>query len=203
MQLPVPGSSGDGHRLGDIADVFTGKALSRSRFTAEGPRMLKVGDLSGSMISWRDRPNCRVSVAWFEKNRHFSLQVGDICLTAAAHRPRYIGLKVDLVDVVPAEGAIPSAEVLVIRLRPGSPVAPEVLLHYLRGSAGYEAVQSLVRGSTAHLYPKDVAELLVPLSRAVAGQGPDYGCLLASSGPLPRVSRSGGSWSGDLLRWSE
>lgn len=157
-----PGGSEATWRLGEMAEVFVGRNPGRSEYCKDGPRLLKVGDLSGQVTPWRDRKRNRVSRAWFEKNRRLALRSGDVCLTAAAHRPRYIGLKVDLVDAVPIEGAIPSGEVLVIRPKDDAPVTAELLLYWLRSASGYGCLQRLVRGSTGHLYPADVRELRIP-----------------------------------------
>jgi hypothetical protein len=113
------------------------------------------------MLSWGRRKRSIVTEDFFNKAGERALQVGDICLTAAAHKPRYIGLKVDLVADLPEFGAVPSAELLVIRSKDHSKLPPESLLFFLRSSEGYEQIQSMVRGSTAHLYPGDLTELQV------------------------------------------
>ena len=158
-----PSETGNGElRLGDIAEVFRGKNPSRDAYVGSGPFLLKVGSLSGSFVSWRDRQRTRVPRAWFEKSPARHLMAGDICLTASAHKASYIGQKVDLIDDVPVDGAMASAEVITIRLRCDAPISPVALLYYLRSTHGYEQIQRMVRGSTAHLYPKDLVELLVP-----------------------------------------
>ena len=152
----------DGVRLGDVAEVFVGKNPSRAQYTPDGPWLLKVGDLAGSVVPWRTRPNNRVSEAWFKKQSRVHLRVGDICLTAAGHRPKYVGLKVDLVDHVPPEGAAPSGEVMAIRLRPETRIEPEQLLFFLRSGRGYRSIQDLVRGSSGHLYADDLSRMRLP-----------------------------------------
>lgn len=149
-------------RLGDVAEIIRGKNPPSSYYCNEGPLLLKVGDLAGSFVSWRGRERNHVPIEWYEKQKALHLQANDICLTAAAHRPRYIGLKVDLLDAVPECGAMPSGEVIAIRLSAESGIDPAALLFYLRGAEGYGQVQEIVRGSTGHLYPKDLAELRVP-----------------------------------------
>ncbi len=167
FHMPVPSISPLDHRqtviLGDIAEVFTGRTLGRTEYADSGPRLLKVGDLSGSFISWRPRKRSFVPPLVYERSTRARLRLGDVCLTSAAHKPRYIGLKVDLVDELPAEGAMASAEVLVIRVRDDAAVTPEQVLFHLRSQAGYEQLQDLVRGSTAHIYPRDVEGLVMPL----------------------------------------
>lgn len=152
----------DGVTLGELAEIFVGKNPARTHYAADGPWLLKVGDLAGSVVPWRPRAKNRVAPAWFYKQRRIHLRTGDICLTAAGHRPKYIGLKVDLIDEVPPEGAAPSGEVMVIRLRQDNQIEPEQLLFYLRSENGYGSIQELVRGSTGHLYAGDLAEMRVP-----------------------------------------
>lgn len=151
-----------GVRLSDIAEIFVGKNPARAQYMPDGPWLLKVGDLAGSIVPWRTRPNNRVSIAWFKKQERVHLRVGDICLTAAGHRPKYIGLKVDLIDHIPPEGALPSGEVMVIRLRPDTRIEPEQLLFFLRSERGYRSIQELVRGSSGHLYADDLSEMRLP-----------------------------------------
>lgn len=148
--------------LAQFADVFIGKNPPASAYGTSGAWLLKVGDLAGSMVSWRTRKKNRVSTEWFAKYERLHLQPGDICLTAAGHKARYIGLKVDLLDYVPPEGAIASGEVMVIRLHQSSSIQPEQLLFYLRSATGYEKIQDLVRGSTGHLYAADLGTIQIP-----------------------------------------
>ena len=152
----------DSLRLGDVAEIFRGKNPPPGSYSSTGPILLKVGDLAGSLVSWRSRERNHVPAKWFEAQAAWHLRRGDICLTAAAHRPRYIGLKVDLLDEVPGCGAMPSGEVMVVRLRDGGGIEPALLLAYLRGAEGYGQMQEIVRGSTGHLYPRDLADLRLP-----------------------------------------
>ena len=152
--------------LGDIADVFTGRNPGPSDYAASGPFVLKVGNLRGGFIDWADRKKSHITGAVYDKHPKYHLQPGDVCLTAAAHRHRYIGLKADLVCELPETGAVPSAEVMVIRLRDGAPLRPEELLFHLRSETGYQSIQAMIRGSTAHLYASDMAHLKVPASAA-------------------------------------
>lgn len=158
-------------RLGDIADVFSGRTPSRDSYEENGPLVLKVGDLSSSFVDWRPRARNRTSRKFLARSGKQELRVGDICLTAAAHKPRYIGLKVNVLDTVPAGGAVASSEVLIVRLHTGTEICPVHLLAYLRSSDGYSALQELVRGSTAHLYAADVAEIRLPELHQLAEAG--------------------------------
>lgn len=151
------------YRLGDIAEVIRGKNPKRDGFCESGPFLLKVGSLAGSFISWRDRSRSHVPTEWFERAGRAALRPGDVCFTGTAHRPNYIGLKVDLVSDVPIGGAVASGEVVIVRLRDDAPVNPIGLLYYLRSAEGYAQIQGCVRGSSAHVYPQDLAEIRVPV----------------------------------------
>ncbi len=153
---------GKEHRLGDLAEIFRGKNPNRDSYVEQGPFLLKVGDLAGGFISWRERTRTFVPHAFFAANHAKHLRVGDVCFTGSAHTPRYIAQKVDLITTVPESGAMASGEVIVLRLRDGAPISPIGLLYYIRSSRGRGAIQQLVRGSTAHVYPKDLMELRIP-----------------------------------------
>jgi hypothetical protein len=151
-------------RLGDIATVFRGVNPGREQYVEEGPFLLKVGSLAPDFVSWNSRERTHVPLDWFERRKKKALKLGDICLTATAHRARYIGLKVNLIDNLPEAGALPSGEVAVIRMHDNAPFSQVGLLYYLRSAEGRAQMQALVRGSTAHLYPQDLASLRVPTS---------------------------------------
>jgi predicted RNA methylase len=147
------------------AGVFTGAAPGRQSFTTSGARIIKVGDLTGEGIDWiRSGERAWVDLAFARKHGEKRLKVGDILLTAAAHQRRYIGLKVDIVDAIPEELdlVLCSPEVLVIRPHVDR-INPYYLLSWLRSGDGHGAIQSCIRGQTAHLYPGDVKGLEVPL----------------------------------------
>ena len=157
----------EGVRFGDVAEVFRGRNPARDQYVEQGAFLLKVGSLAGSFISWRARRRSQVPPEWAFKNDKYRLRSGDICFTGTAHRPTYIGLKIDLVSELPEQGAVPSGEVIVVRLKPDAPYTPEALLYYLRSADGYRQLQSRIRGSSAHIYPKDIVEMRIPDLNAV------------------------------------
>ena len=158
-----------GTALSDLSlAIFTGRTPGRAAYVeGEGHpdssyRMLKVGDLTGSGINWS--PGERSHASFPRAVTTKLLAIGDIALTAAAHHPRYIGAKVDIVDVIPAQygdRVMPCAEVLVIR-PDMTKVNPVALLLWLRSDEGKAALQACVTGQTAHLYPDEVAQIEVP-----------------------------------------
>jgi type I restriction enzyme M protein len=158
---------GDGMALSELSErIFLGKTPPRARYEAKEAhgalRVLKVGDLTGQGIDWSDKGRSYATYARAPADR--LLQPGDIVLTAAAHHPKYIAAKVDLVDVLPKgwEGrCVPAGEVLAIRPR-ATALDPRVLLLWLRSTEGRSALQACVTGQTAHLHPDYVAEVRVP-----------------------------------------
>lgn len=148
--------------------IFTGRTPGRAAYTegeadlATAYRVLKVGDLTGAGINWS--PGDRSHAAFSRSVVNKLLAINDLALTAAAHHPRYIGAKVDIVDLIPpeyGERVLPSAEVMVIRPDEAK-IDPIVLLLWLRSQDGRAALQACVTGQTAHLYADDVAQIVVP-----------------------------------------
>jgi len=81
----------------------------------------------------------------------------DILTTATAHRPKYICEKVNFLIKKPLNffDLISSPEILIIRPKKEK-INPLVLYAYMLLPSTKETLRSLVRGSTAHLYPVDV-----------------------------------------------
>jgi hypothetical protein len=146
-------------------DIFNGATPARAKYTQTGHRVLKVRDLTNEGLDWDVGERAFVESAFFSKHLRQRIQVGDILITAAAHHPSYIGKKVDIVDWIPEEyskGVLATAEILVIR--PNTQlIDPLYLLMYLRTEQGYQALQSCVTGQTAHIYPRDVGKIMIPL----------------------------------------
>lgn len=145
--------------------IFTGVSPGREGYADGGSRILKVGDLTGEGIDWQPSgERAWVDAAFAQRHSDRKLERGDILLTAAAHQRKYIGMKVDIVDEIRGGNplALCTPEVMVLRPR-SELVNPYYLLGWLRTKAGYEAIQTCVRGQTAHLYPRDLREIRVPL----------------------------------------
>jgi len=150
-------------RLADVVELAqTGRTPARAAYTAGGIFTLKVGNLTGQGIDWT--PRDRNYVAPHFVSDALYLRDGDIVLTASAHNPRYIAQKVDIVHAIPefvGGRATFVGEVLRLRVKPDA-MSPFELLAMLRTPATRAAIQSLIRGQTAHLRPKDLLELPLP-----------------------------------------
>jgi len=74
-------------------------------------------------------------------------------------------MKVDIIDTIPQRfknGIICCAELMVIRPDPEM-IDPYYLLLYLKTKFGFQSIQSCIRGQTAHIYPKDISRIKIPI----------------------------------------
>lgn len=162
------GTTNNTTKLCDVVDFVTnGRTPPRLSYTDEGLFVVKVGNLTGNGINWIARERNFISVDEKEKrqkNSQLMLKKGDLLLTAAAHSPIYIAKKVDILDTVPQwVGGAASFVGEVMLIRPNQKlIDPYILLAYLRMPTTTERLQMLVRGQTAHLYPRDILELSLP-----------------------------------------
>jgi len=148
---------------GDI--IFAGRTPPRDSYTNEGHKILKVRDLTGKGINWDKEVRAFVSPDFYLKKQNVKLEENDILFISAAHHPKYIGQKIDIIDKIPEsfkEGIICSAELMVIRVNPKY-IDPYYVLLFLKTNNGYRAIQSCIRGQTAHIYPKDIKNIEIPL----------------------------------------
>ena len=143
-----------------------GKTPGRANYSNNGLFLVKVGNLTGHGINWEARDRNYVSGAE-EFNRRDNIRLmlkqGDILLTSSAHSPIYIAKKVDIVGQIPEWiGGNSSFVGEVMMIRVNDEVDPIVLIAYLRLPSIRQQIQSMIRGQTAHLHPRDILELLVP-----------------------------------------
>ena len=153
--------------------IFSGSTPGRNAYADSGGRI--VGDSAVRVVKFRNITNR--GVEWSLNDRAFAteeffqrhltkqVQVDDIVVGTAAHNPGYIGKKLDIIDYIPEEyqnKVMCVAEVMVIRINPEK-IDPYYVLMYLRTENGYEALQRCIRGQTAHIYPKDVKLIQIPV----------------------------------------
>lgn len=145
--------------------IFSGTTPPRNAYTDSGVRIIKFRNITNRGIEWSLNDRAFVTEDFFQKHLAKRVQIGDIVVGTAAHHPRYIGAKLDIVDYIPEEyqnKVACVAEVMVIRVNPEK-INPYYVLMYLRTDDGYQALQRCIRGQTAHIYPKDVRQIRVPL----------------------------------------
>jgi hypothetical protein len=142
--------------------------------------MVKVGNLTGKGIAWNAVERQYVDVEFAKAHPRAILRKGDILFTAAAHGPKWIGLKVDMFDGAP--DSIPSpimccGEIMICRPRVKTTgptqrvIDPYFMLLFLRSAAGYEAIQHCIRGQSGHVYPEEVRALRIPDPNSLKGNG--------------------------------
>jgi len=154
-------------RLGDLClKVGTGKTAPRGEYPEIGVRILKVKNVRGSGIDWATK--FFVSETFYKSaQKKAQLEEGDILMLCAAHNKAYIG-RSDIVGKFPQEvrddngRCIAVGELIIIRADP-SLVVPEYLITYLRLGGVQEQIRKIVKGQTAHLYPRDLVNLEVVL----------------------------------------
>lgn len=152
-------------RLKDLTEhINIGRTPARSSYSESGQFLVKVGNLSGTGISWEARDRNFVNLQDMEKRtkarKPLLVNKGDILLTSSAHSPVYIAKKSDIVNQIPAwlgEEVSFVAEVMLIRPKPD--VDGYRLLAYLKLPQVVASMQRMVRGQTAHLHSTDLAEL--------------------------------------------
>ena len=150
-----------GRRLNDVCHiVFTGKTPARKDYMESGSKILKVRDLTGSGIKWNVDEYGYVDKRYKNKNQ---IQKDDILIISSAHHPKYIGLKVDIVNYIPKDFDIVYCVTEIMVIRPDSTkIDPYELLCILKSSDGYNAIQSCIRGQTSHIYPHDISFITLP-----------------------------------------
>ncbi len=153
--------------LGELVTVATtGSTPSRTSYSNEGLFLVKVGNLTGSGVSWipRDRNFIDLETAAKRHTRKGRLlQQGDIVLTSSAHSPKYIARKIDVIQKIPdwvGGAASFVGEVMLLRPDPEA-IDPFVLAAYLRLPVVIEEIQYMIRGQTAHLHPEDMLSLQI------------------------------------------
>jgi len=160
--------------LNELCDevIFSGSTPGRKAYADSGGqaisdsavRILKWRNITNRGIEWRLNDRAFAAEDFFQKHIKKRVQKGDILVGTAAHNPKYIGQKLDIVDYVPEEyhnKVMCTAEVMVIRVNPNK-LDPFYVLMFLRTEEGYEALQRCIRGQTAHIYPKDVKRIQIP-----------------------------------------
>ncbi len=160
-------TKGDVWTLGNICKVITtGKTAPRGAYTNSGVHMIKVGNLTGRGIEWDAVERQYVTEEFANKYSYAQLKKGDILFTAAAHGPKWIGLKVDIYEGAPSylnEPVIFSGEIMMCRLDKQLKIDPYYILLFLRSAAGYHAIQRCIRGQSGHIYPNEVRDIEIPL----------------------------------------
>lgn len=153
--------------LGNLCiKVGTGKTASRGSYPDAGVRIVKVKNIRGNGINWKDK--FYISEEFYRSaEKKARLQEGDILMLCSAHNKSYIG-RVDIISKFPQEvkddnqRCVVVGELIIIRANPEL-IEPEYLITFLRLPVVQENIRKMVKGQTAHLYPRDLIHLEVVL----------------------------------------
>jgi type I restriction enzyme S subunit len=148
----------------------------------KGFKVKKLGEVCTRIFNGRtysttdkERKYCNVGVGelgdWFvnkskekfinEKvDKKYCLKANSIIWGNAAHLAKYIGEKVNI--VLEEETVIPTTEVTAIEPNEEA-IDPYYLFIFMRTQWGYYQIQRTVKGMTAHSYPQDISNILVPI----------------------------------------
>lgn len=144
--------------LGRVAKIFNGKTPPRGDQRDVGHPVLKIIDVDESGL-FRGKFGSFVDPAFAAGFAEKFAFKGDTLILNAAHNADYVGSKTFYVshDV---DGALATGEWLIIR--PNNRLLDSKYAnHWLRSSEARRSIRELVKG--IHLYPKDVARLVIPL----------------------------------------
>jgi type I restriction-modification system DNA methylase subunit len=143
-------------KLGEVAEVLRGYTPGWHEYTQSGVPILKVRNLTNKFIDFDFERRGYVPEEIYKKHPEAHIKQFDILLTASAHKSEYIAKKVDIVDVLPYEKCMCTAELLI--LRPKENIDPFYLLAVLRKKEVNDQFRGCIRGTTAHIYPDDIKE---------------------------------------------
>jgi len=148
--------------LGAVVDnIATGSTPGRYDYEESGVPILKVGNLTNEGIDWENISF--VDVDFYDSRKKAHVENEDVVIVSAAHSPEGIGKKADVV-IIPEEFAgkcMAVAELLIIRPDKRK-INPYFLAWALRLEPVRMQMRGMIRGQSAHLYPQDAGELLIP-----------------------------------------
>jgi len=146
--------------------IETGLTPAKDSYWHKGFPVLKMGCLTNMGIDWSKIEFANES--YFKKAKKYSVKEEDIILTSSAHALEHIAKKVDIVADIPKDyknELVFVGEVLRLRVK-NKLVNPYYLLLFLKTEIGYRLLQNCIRGQTAHIYPKDIENIVIPLISA-------------------------------------
>ncbi|MCH7568798.1 MAG: restriction endonuclease subunit S [Nanoarchaeota archaeon] len=143
--------------------IDTGLTPAKDDYWHKGNPVLKMGCLTNECIDWSKIEFANDS--YYIKSRRFCIQEKDILLTSSAHALEHIAKKVNVVLNIPAEykkDLVFVGELMLLRVKEKL-INPFYLALFLKTHIGYKLLQNCIRGQTAHIYPKDVEDIHIPV----------------------------------------
>jgi type I restriction enzyme S subunit len=148
-----------GFKLKTIEDitksrVFNGKTYETSNIDT-GNYNIGVGELG----DWYPSKNISKSII-NKPDQKYLLSEGAILWGNAAHLAKYIGLKVNIIQGDP----IYTGTTEITAIFPETQIiSPYYLFLFMDSEWGYLQIQRTVKGMTAHSYPEDIKNIMVPI----------------------------------------
>ncbi len=143
--------------------IDTGSTPEKNQYSKNGHPILKMGCLTNYGMNWSKIEY--VVDKHFLKSKKFSVDEEDIFFTSSAHAREHIGKKVDIVSKIPSsltKDLSFVAEIMKLRTDKNK-INPYYLWAFLQTEIGYKILLNCIRGQTAHIYPKDVKKIEIPL----------------------------------------
>ncbi len=157
--------------LGDLVSAIgTGSSWPASELSeldrGDGPAVVRVASLTNVGINWAAVLYGGPGSARSEADQ---VHEGDILFTSTAHQPKYMAHKVDVVSSVPSE--LESrltfvGDLMRVRIADHEISPPHYVAAFLRNPLGKEQIRRCIRGVSSHVYPDDVANVVVPMPPA-------------------------------------
>jgi len=144
--------------------IGTGKTAPRNSYPDMGVRILKVKNLQANGVDWT--PKFFVTEVFYASaEKKARVYESDILMLCSAHNKVYIG-RTSIITQLPREvkedndRCLCVGELIIIRANPEY-IVPEYLITFLRLPIVQDQIRKMVKGQTAHLYPRDLKNLEV------------------------------------------
>lgn len=149
--------------LREVCEINNGVTPPKETYSDNGAVIIKVVNLKDWSVSW-DQLSF-VPFDFYTKSKKAHLKKFDILMLSSAHQAGHLGEKVVIVDSIPDEfknKCMVVGEIIIIRSKTDI-VNPYYLLPILKLKINSFLLNREVRGQSAHLYPKDIGKLKVPI----------------------------------------
>jgi type I restriction enzyme S subunit len=144
--------------LGEVAHVFNGKTPSKAEKRSVGHPVLKIKDVDDRGVFCGEFDSF-VDESFAQRYRHKAVQTNDVLILNAAHNSDYVGSKM-LQAPHEVQGSIATGEWLMARSA-SDRLDQSYMWHWFQSPPTRDQIRGKVKG--IHLYPRDVAELLIPV----------------------------------------
>jgi type I restriction enzyme S subunit len=145
-------------QLGEVASVFNGKTPSKAEKQSSGHPVLKIKDVD-EQGNFQGVFDSFVDQEFANRFAKKTVRANDVLVLNAAHNADYVGSKM-LKAPVEVEGSIATGEWLLARSS-SSRLDQAYLWHWFQLPLTRSKIRQKVKG--IHLYPRDVAEMEIPL----------------------------------------